>query len=72
MQANSSILIADDNVKTRDLVSAFLTYQGYNIACPEHNALFFDTIQKQNVDIVVVEVTRSLYLLHIKQLTEFG
>ncbi|HBA71780.1 MAG: sigma-54-dependent Fis family transcriptional regulator [Geobacteraceae bacterium GWC2_55_20] len=60
MQANSSILIADDNVKTRDLVSAFLTYQGYNIACPEHNALFFDTIQKQNVDIVVADIAHLL------------
>jgi len=56
MHANSSILIADSDVKTRDLVSAFLTYQGYNIACLEHNAPFFDTVKKQNIDIVITDI----------------
>ncbi|MDU0460844.1 MAG: sigma-54 dependent transcriptional regulator [Geobacteraceae bacterium] len=56
MHANSSILIADNDVKTRDLVSAFLTYQGYNIACAEHNAPFFDTVKKQNIDIVIADI----------------
>jgi DNA-binding NtrC family response regulator len=55
MLVNGSILIADNDVKTRDLVSAFLTYQGYSIASHEQNTPFFDTIQKQNVDIVIAD-----------------
>lgn len=56
MHENGSILIADSDVKTRDLVSAFLTYQGYSIACQERNTPFFDTLQKQNVDIVIADI----------------
>lgn len=57
MQENSTILIADDDVKTRDLVSAFLTYRGYNITDGEGEISFFDTIQKKNVDIVIANFT---------------
>ena len=57
MIENGSIFIADKNVKTRDLVSAFLTYQGYNITVSDGNSSFFDTIQKKNVDIVIADLT---------------
>ena len=57
MHENGSIFIADNDVKTRDLVSAFLTYQGYNITITEGSASFFDTIQKNNVDIVIADLT---------------
>ena len=57
MLENCSIYIADKNVKTRDLVSAFLTYQGYNITVSDGNSSFFDTIQKKNVDIVIADLT---------------
>ncbi|HIJ87368.1 MAG TPA: sigma-54-dependent Fis family transcriptional regulator [Desulfuromonadales bacterium] len=56
MTENGSIFIADKNVKTRDLVSAFLTYQGYNIAVSDDSTPFFDTIQKKNVDIVIADL----------------
>lgn len=56
MHVNGSIYIADNDVKTRDLVSAFLTYQGHNVACPERTTSFFDSIQKNNVDIVIADV----------------
>ena len=62
MLENCSIYIADKNVKTRDLVSAFLTYQGYNIAAADDNMPFFDTIQKKNVAIVIADLP---YLLEI-------
>ena len=57
MHENGTIFIADNDVKTRDLVSAFLTYQGYNIAVSEGNASFFDTIQKNNVDVIIADLT---------------
>ena len=56
MRENGTILIADGDVKTRDLVSAFLTYQGYNISASEGNTPFFDTLQKNNVDIVIADL----------------
>src|ERR1035437_4814738 len=56
MRENGTILIIDNDVKTRDLVSAFLTYQGYDIAAFEDNTPFFDTLQKNNVDIVIADL----------------
>jgi DNA-binding NtrC family response regulator len=56
MRDNGTILIADSDVKTRDLVSAFLTYQGYSIAVANEGATFFDTIKKNNVDIVIADL----------------
>ena len=56
MRENGTILIADNDVKTRDLVSAFLTYQGYNITAAEDNTPFFDTIQKNNIEIVIADL----------------
>lgn len=55
MRENGTIFIADNDVKTRDLVSAFLTYQGYSITAAESDALFFDTLQNNNVDIVIAD-----------------
>ena len=57
MLENGSIFIADNDVKTRDLVSAFLTYQCYNITVAEGSEPFFDTIQKNNVDLVIADLT---------------
>lgn len=57
MYENGTIFIADNDVKTRDLVSAFLTYQGYNIAVAEGDAPFFDTLHKNNVDIIIADLT---------------
>ncbi len=60
MYENGSIIIADTDGKTRDLVSAFLTYQGYNIAPAETGVTFFDTIRKHSVNIIVAD----LHYLH--------
>jgi DNA-binding NtrC family response regulator len=62
MVESGSIFIADKDVKTRDLVSAFLTYKGYNITVADGDSSFFDTIQKKNVDIVISDIG---YLLDI-------
>lgn len=62
MRENGTIFIADNDAKTRDLVSAFLTYHGYDIIAAEGDAPLFDTLQKNNVDIVIADVT---YLLSI-------
>jgi DNA-binding NtrC family response regulator len=56
MRENGTIIIADNDVKTRDLVSAFLTYQGHSIAAAESGASFFDTLQKNNVDIIIADL----------------
>jgi DNA-binding NtrC family response regulator len=56
MRENGTIFIADNDVKTRDLVSAFLTYQGYSIATAKDETLFFDTLQKNNVDIIIADL----------------
>lgn len=56
MHANGTIFIADNNLKTRDLVSAFLTYQGYSITHTEISASFFDTLQKNSADIVIADL----------------
>ena len=55
MSATSSIYIADNDAKTRDLISAFLTYQGHNVVCTERNAPIFDTVNKYDVGIVIAD-----------------
>jgi DNA-binding NtrC family response regulator len=57
MPSNASIFIADNDRKSRDLVSAFLTYQGYDIAPDSSNASLFDIIREQNVGIVIAELS---------------
>ncbi|MDD2852854.1 MAG: sigma-54 dependent transcriptional regulator [Desulfuromonadaceae bacterium] len=59
MHENGTILIADSDARTRDLASAFLTYQGYNVTTSGVAASFFDTLQKSNVDIIIAD---SAYL----------
>lgn len=55
MSVSGSIYIADNDVKTRDLVSAFLTYKGHAVVCPEQSAPFFDTLRNYEIDIVIAE-----------------
>jgi len=56
MQTNGNIFIADNDLKTRDLVSAFLTYQGYEITHSEISASFFDTLPKNSADIIIADL----------------
>jgi DNA-binding NtrC family response regulator len=60
MRENSTIFIADNDVKTRDLVSAFLTYRGYNITAAESGTSFFDTIKNNNIGIVIADLAHLL------------
>jgi DNA-binding NtrC family response regulator len=57
MHPSGKILITDRGHKSRDLVSAFLTYQGYDIVHCEDDALIFDTIRDQRVEIVIAELS---------------
>lgn len=56
MHAAGKILILDRDRKSRDLVSAFLTYQGYEVIHSENDAVIFDTIRDQGVGIVIAEL----------------
>lgn len=56
MQSSSNIFIADNDLKTRDLVSAFLTYQGYNITHSEISTSFFDTRPQNSADILIADL----------------
>lgn len=56
MQDNGAIFITDNDVKTRDLVSAFLTYQGYSVVTADDGVPFFDTVIKYNVDIIIADL----------------
>lgn len=57
MPSAGKILIVDSDHKSRDLVSAFLTYQGYDVAHNENDALIFDTIRDQRVVIVIAKLS---------------
>ena len=58
MYSAGKILLVDHDRKSRDLVSAFLTYQGYDVIHCENNALIFDTIRDHHVVIVIAELTQ--------------
>ena len=53
MHTNRSILIADNDIKSRDIVSAYLTYQGYDIVTIDGRDSLFDTIREQRFGIVI-------------------
>jgi DNA-binding NtrC family response regulator len=57
MHPAGKILIADSDGKSHDLVSAFLTYQGYAITKHETGDTIFDTIRQQQVGIVIAELS---------------
>lgn len=57
MQPNTSIYIADSDRKCRDLVSAFLTYQGYDVVTGDGSAAIFETIGEKNIGIVIAEIS---------------
>jgi DNA-binding NtrC family response regulator len=55
MHTDKTIYIVDRDRKSRDLVSAFLSYQGYDIITSDDGASLFDDIQQQRVGIVIAE-----------------
>jgi len=56
MAANSSFSVLDSDRKTRDLVSAFLTYKGYNTTVLDENVDFFDTLSAGVMRIMVADL----------------
>ncbi|HPX61458.1 MAG TPA: sigma-54 dependent transcriptional regulator [Deltaproteobacteria bacterium] len=57
MQNFGSLLIIDSDRKSRDLVSAFLTYQGYEVISDDGSAGVFDTIRERRVGITIAELS---------------
>jgi len=57
MQPNGSIFIADGDRKCRDLVSAFLTYQGYDIVTEDGSESVFDAIRDKKIGIVIADIS---------------
>jgi len=56
MDTPGTIFIVDDDRKTRDLVSAFLKYQGYGIVHATPTSDIFDTIREKHIGIVVADL----------------
>lgn len=56
MRGNGTILIVDGDAKTRDLVSAFLTYHGHPVVVCANDVVVFDAIKKNKVDIVIADL----------------
>lgn len=57
MKELDSILIIDSDRKSSDLVSAFLTYRGYNVVIFQEKKSLFYTIKEENIGIVIAELT---------------
>ncbi|HIJ80232.1 MAG TPA: sigma-54-dependent Fis family transcriptional regulator, partial [Desulfuromonadales bacterium] len=57
MSKNGSIYVVDGDTKSRDLVSAFLTYRGYEVIVDDPSVPFFDTVRQHDVDIVVADAS---------------
>ncbi len=55
MKKTETILIVDNDSKSRDLISAFLTYKGYDTIVPRGNSSVFETVKEENAGIVIAE-----------------
>lgn len=56
MDTPGTIFIVEDDRKTRDLISAFLKYQGYDIAHATQASNIFDTIHEKHIGIVIADL----------------
>ncbi len=56
MSSTSTLLIIDNEHKTCDLVSAFLTYQGYNVVTAHPDTAIIDTIQNRKIGIIIANL----------------
>ncbi|MDR3580962.1 MAG: sigma-54 dependent transcriptional regulator [Oryzomonas sp.] len=56
MDTPGTIFIVENDRKTRDLVSAFLKYQGYDIAHTTQTSHIFDTIREKHIGIVIADL----------------
>jgi DNA-binding NtrC family response regulator len=69
MTVKSSFYIIDSDRKTRDLVSAFLTYKGYNATAFDGNVDNFDTAMASVHQILIAEID-SLFFRSAEALQE--
>ncbi len=56
MHTHKTILIADRDRKSRDLVSAFLTYQGYDVITEDEADSLYSAIRTQEIGIVIADI----------------
>lgn len=56
MTPGSAILIIDNDHKTCDLISAFLTYQGYDVVTGAPDTAIIDTFRNKKISIVVANL----------------
>ncbi len=56
MDIQSTIFIIDNDRKTRDLVSAFLNYQGYDIVHTTPSSHVLDTVREKHIGIVIADL----------------
>lgn len=56
MPLSRTLMICDNDRKTCDLVSAFLTYQGYDVLPAPSGADFFDTVREKQVGIMIADL----------------
>lgn len=56
MPMNTTLMICDSDRKTCDLVSAFLTYQGYEVVSKPIDDNFFDAIKQNQISIVIADI----------------
>ena len=57
---HSELLIVENDRKTRDLVSAFLTYQGYSTTILDENDDIFDTITNKTHRVMIADLPTLL------------
>lgn len=56
MTIHTTLMICDRDRKTCDLVSAFLTYQGYDVVSSPVDSGFFDIIREKKISIVIADI----------------
>ncbi|KAB0672294.1 sigma-54-dependent Fis family transcriptional regulator [Oryzomonas sagensis] len=56
MDTPGTIFIVENDRKTRDLISAFLKYQGYDIAHATPASNIFDTLHEKHIGIVIADL----------------
>lgn len=56
MSPVSTLLIIDSEHKTCDLVSAFLTYQGYDVVTADLETPIIDTLQNKKISIIIANL----------------
>lgn len=56
MSQTGTLFILDSDHKTCDLVSAFLTYQGYDVVTADPDTAIIDTIRNKNISIVIANL----------------